>query len=431
MDARALLLLLGITLVLVLLGALENHAHRRVLRSFRIRVHVNGTRGKSSVTRLIAAGLRAGGVRTVAKTTGTLPRLIHTDGAEEPIYRVGKPNVIEQLGVLRRARSLGAEAVVIECMALQPFLQWISTARLVRPTHGVITNIRADHLDVMGPHTEGVARALAGSIPLGGMLYVADERFASLLGEVSRARNCELVIVRPDTASSPVTAEELAEFGYVEHAENVDLALRICADLGVSRALSLAGMQAAHPDPGALTLERVQVGREAFTVVNGFAANDPESTGQVWELAVKRAPRRAKKIALVNCRADRADRSQQLGEAVVGWTVADYYVVSGTGTAFFVHAAERAGIDRFRLVVAEGEDAPVLAQRLAHLSGAEGLVVGLGNIGGVGLELLDHLRALRCRPPVSLAPRQPSRLPTLPLASVPPSSEAHPLNPRS
>jgi hypothetical protein len=34
-------------------------------------------RGKSSVTRLIAGGLRAGGRRTLAKTTGTSARLIH------------------------------------------------------------------------------------------------------------------------------------------------------------------------------------------------------------------------------------------------------------------------------------------------------------------------------------------------------------------
>lgn len=422
MDERGVFLLLGITAVLLGLGVVEAVRHQSILRRFRIRVHVNGTRGKSSVTRLIAAGLRAGGIATAAKTTGTLPRLIHPDSTEEPIYRVGKPNVSEQLGVLRRAHKLGAEAVVIECMALQPFLQWISTARLVRPTHGVVTNIRADHLDVMGPDTRGVALALAGSVPLGARLYVGDTRFREIFDEVCRARKTEFIVVRPETASEPVTAEELADFGYIEHAENVDLALRICMDLGVPRHVALAGMQVAHPDPGALTMEKVRLGREAFTVVNGFAANDPESTGQVWELALQRCPEDFVKIALVNCRADRADRSGQLGEAVMQWTRADYYVVSGTGTSFFVHAAERAGLDRSRLVVAEGESAPVLASRLAHLSGTRGLVVGLGNIGGVGLELLDHLRELQAAPPLSRAPRQPSRLPRISAVSSPSTS---------
>ena len=56
-------------------------------------VHVNGTRGKSTVCRLIEAGLRAGGLRVFCKTTGTdpmtiavsreTPRSSHTASARE------------------------------------------------------------------------------------------------------------------------------------------------------------------------------------------------------------------------------------------------------------------------------------------------------------------------------------------------------------
>src|SRR5690554_5937727 len=159
------------TLILITHMIFEYFRHTRNVRLIPIRIHVNGTRGKSSVTRLIAAGLRAGGLRVLAKTTGTLPRIIHPDGYEEPIYRVGRPNVIEQLDVVHRAFRLRAEAVVVECMALEPFLQWVAAVHLIRPTHDVITNVRADHLEVMGPTTEQVARALAGSIPYRARLY--------------------------------------------------------------------------------------------------------------------------------------------------------------------------------------------------------------------------------------------------------------------
>ena len=60
------------------------------------------------------------------------------------------------------AAQLGAQALVIECMALQPELHWLSERKLVRATHGVITNARADHLDVMGPTAADVARAWPG-----------------------------------------------------------------------------------------------------------------------------------------------------------------------------------------------------------------------------------------------------------------------------
>ena len=38
-------------------GAAELAAHRRRLKQIPVRIHVNGTRGKSSVARLIAAGV--------------------------------------------------------------------------------------------------------------------------------------------------------------------------------------------------------------------------------------------------------------------------------------------------------------------------------------------------------------------------------------
>ncbi len=62
-----------------------------------------GTRGKSSVTRLIAAGLRAGGKKVLAKTTGSAPRLIFEDGSEIPIIRYFGANIKEQLKIIKYA----------------------------------------------------------------------------------------------------------------------------------------------------------------------------------------------------------------------------------------------------------------------------------------------------------------------------------------
>ena len=83
--------------------------------------------------------------RTCAKTTGTLARLITPEGHEDAIYRIGHTNVIEQVGVVRKAKNLGCQALVIECMALQPLLQSLCELKLVRSTHGVLTNARPDH----------------------------------------------------------------------------------------------------------------------------------------------------------------------------------------------------------------------------------------------------------------------------------------------
>src|SRR5688572_3631475 len=110
-------LLGGIAALLVGAGAAELVVHRRNLRKIPIRVHVNGTRGKSSVTRLIAGALRESGTVTCAKTTGTLARFIQPDGKELPIYRPAGPNVLEQKRMVALAAAHEARALVIECMA--------------------------------------------------------------------------------------------------------------------------------------------------------------------------------------------------------------------------------------------------------------------------------------------------------------------------
>ncbi|MFH1851792.1 MAG: poly-gamma-glutamate synthase PgsB, partial [Candidatus Neomarinimicrobiota bacterium] len=86
-------------LVIILL-LIEALLHRRWLDAIPLRIHINGTRGKSTVTRYIAAGLAADGRRPLAKITGDAPLLILPDGTFKPIRRLGKARVQEQLRII-------------------------------------------------------------------------------------------------------------------------------------------------------------------------------------------------------------------------------------------------------------------------------------------------------------------------------------------
>jgi poly-gamma-glutamate synthase PgsB/CapB len=230
-----------VIVVLLLAGLFEAALHRRSLSSIPIRVHVNGTRGKSSVTRLIAGGLREGGIVTCAKTTGTLARMVLPDASEYPVFRPAGANVIEQVRILSIAAHYAAQAIVVECMALQPNLQWLSESRFLKATHGVITNARADHLDVMGPTEEDVAWALAGTTPIGARLYTGERTHIGVFEKSAHDRGTKLCAVEPDEIAE-VTDADMSRFSYVEHKDNVALALRVCRDLGVDRETALRGM---------------------------------------------------------------------------------------------------------------------------------------------------------------------------------------------
>ncbi|HUG91514.1 MAG TPA: poly-gamma-glutamate synthase PgsB [Planctomycetaceae bacterium] len=383
---EGLLLLAGATGVLTALGSLESLLHRRRLGKTPIRVHVNGTRGKSSVTRLIAAGLRAGGLRTFAKTTGTLPRMILPDGTERPVHRITRPNIGEQVRMVAAAAALEADALVLECMAVQPLLQSVCELEIVRSTHGVITNARPDHLDVMGPGERDVARALAGTVPVRGTLFTAERDHLDVLADAARDRNSRLVAIGDD-AVARVGAFEVGGFGYIEHPENIALALAVCRSLGVDRRTALGGMWKAAPDPGVMTIARVVARGRSIAFVNGFAANDPESTAANWKLALRLAPQARLRIAVVNCREDRADRSLQLAELCRGACAADRFLIVGTGTGVFLRRAQALGINPLRLRLLEGQSAPRIFEEIVAISDAPALVMGVGNIAGIGMEL--------------------------------------------
>ena len=107
-------------------------AHQERLEQLDVRVHVNGIRGKSSVTRLVAGVLREGGFVTVAKTTGSAARVIGPQGEETPILRRGAATINEQVDVVERHVTPEVEALVIECMAVRPLYQEYSQERMVR-----------------------------------------------------------------------------------------------------------------------------------------------------------------------------------------------------------------------------------------------------------------------------------------------------------
>lgn len=261
-------------------------------------VHVNGTRGKSTVCRLIDAGLRAGDLRVFCKTTGTDPMTIDVSNVEEPLHRLGKANIKEQVGILRRAAAEDASVLVIECMALHPEYQRCAQHRILKADVGVITNVRHDHADVMGDSLLEIADTLSNTIPKGGILFTADETMAKRLKSHAKMMKSDFVLARP-TGNEP-------DFDF---AENIALALAVCEYLGVSREKALEGMRHYKRDPYAMELYKLENG----IFVNAVSVNDPDSTCIVWENLQKKLGKNAERLVLIICnRADRGSRTKDM-----------------------------------------------------------------------------------------------------------------------
>ncbi|MCM0674854.1 poly-gamma-glutamate synthase PgsB [Micromonospora phytophila] len=384
---------LGLALV-VLLGhlAAERARHRRQLARIPTRIVVNGIRGKSSVTRLTAGALREDPRRVVvAKTTGTAARFIYPGGREMPIRRRrGAVNVIEQVGVVQRAVHAGADTLVVECMAVQPELQQVNQEQLIDARIVVITNVREDHLEEMGPTLDDVARSLSRSMPSRGVVITAERDRLHILREEAARRRCRLIAVNPATVSDA----EMAPFPWITFKENVAVALAVARLCGVDRATALAGMYCARPDPGVLRVDACAHQGRRFTAVNLFAANDPASTLMNVDLLRQRRLIGQRVAVVINCRPDRVERNGQMGAIIPQLNPHRIFLI-GSPTRSALHQVPHGWRDR--VVDLEGghrtgthlRDAVVEA--IAPGDTGTSLIM-IGNIHGPGEELLTALQ---------------------------------------
>ncbi|MFJ2704345.1 poly-gamma-glutamate synthase PgsB [Streptomyces sp. NPDC087428] len=377
--------------ILLTAGIVEQRRHFINLERIPARVLVNGIRGKSSITRLCAGALRGGDLVTVAKTTGTAARFIHPDATEEPVYRkFGLANVVEQIGIVRRAASYEPQALVIECMAVMPALQEINQSKLIRSTIGVLCNVREDHLAEMGPTLDDVARSLCRSMPEGGICVTAEvDRFA-ILQEEADARDCELIYADPETVSD----EELRGFSWFTFKENVAIALKVAELLGVERETALKGMYDAPPDPGVLSVERyVTPDGKKLRFANVFAANDPESTlmnvNQLLDLGAVHRPLNV----VINCRPDRVERNGQMGEIIPDLQPDKVFVI-GHPAKSAIDAIPAEWRDRAVDLGGDRRDPEEFMRELLGGLGPDSSLIAIGNIHGQGELLLEHLSEL-------------------------------------
>ena len=372
----------------LLIGIFEFQIHNRYLSNIPIRIHVNGSRGKSSVVRLIASGLRAGGLKTFAKTTGTSPRIIDQNGNDKYIHRLRTASIGEQIALIRYFSKMNPDVLVIECMAVNPQYQWISEQKIVKSTIGVLTNVRPDHLDEMGISTDQITKSMANTIPFNGIMVTSEDKKINILNEISKSRNTELYIANED-----INDEDIRDFKYLEHKENISLALKVCELCGVKKEDALKGMNLCKPDPGALTVWKINIDNYSFNFVNAFAANDPSSTLKTWEM-VKGNLNPSKFAIFLNTRIDRQYRTIQLVNLIFDKLKPEALILRGENFPneldLLINSNKNIKVYKFPYSIKQEDLIKFMGNDLNDF-----MILGIGNIVGWGEMLMKKMKEIK------------------------------------
>lgn len=342
--------------------------------TFKYLIHVNGIRGKSTVSRLIDAGVRAGGYKVFTKITGTSPRIINTFNVEREINRKGKANIKEQIKTINWAYRDGAEVLITECMAVKPEYQYICENKILHADINIITNVREDHLDEMGKSLDEIASSLANTIPTNGAIFTSDEKYFDFFKREAIKKNSKVFINR----------EEKEEYWEIDFPSNVALALEVCKYIGIDEKKALEGMKNYHRDPGVLKVLLYKNRENKIYFINAMAANDPNSTEIIIDRLSKKDYWNNKRYLLVNNRGDRVSRWEQYISFVKKIDKKfDKILISGENRELFQKYLLKEKIAKEKIeIVGNASDFDSIEKDI--------LILAVGNICGNGKKIVDY-----------------------------------------
>ena len=384
--------ILTVTLFLIIIGIIEYHQHLKRLNKIPCRILVNGSRGKSTVTRLIASVLHEAGYTVTARVTGTKAVHILDDGTEIPIKRKNFARITELFETIKLAVKKDSDAIVIECMALVPEYQKIFSDKIVKPNFTIITNVRADHLDVMGPGLTNVAESFASAIYKDSTVISSSGEYGNILKRDAEKKNIKVLTIGAEYYN-PIINESTFSFN-----DNNSIVFALGRTLGIHDEIILKGIKNATKEVGVNFNQKIIVAEKEVDVLNLFSVNDTESTQKLMQ---EKKLDNNQNIMIYNHRSDRAERAMQFCDFFIKCKK-DYNIAGivflGEGSYPYIRKLKKAGYPADRIIIKKQlSDIDVFMQEtieqfnpLTNDFSSRMTIIGVGNIRGNGLDIVNY-----------------------------------------
>ncbi|MCD6333477.1 MAG: hypothetical protein J7L89_09415 [Bacteroidales bacterium] len=358
MITELIVVLLSFLAGYLLLLVLEQHQHQRRLDKIPLRITVSGTRGKTSVVRLLASVLREAGYRVMAKTTGSEAQYILPDGHTKTVVRKGSPNIIEQKKVIRLAARYRCDCLITEIMSIRPENHRVETRHLLRPHLTLITNCYPDHLNVAGPSDEDM-KALYDHDRLPGAKIFTGWNAPEELNSISGDNHFE---------------------------ENLRLVYQTAHYLNIKTHTITKGIQKTRMDIGQPDIFQITRNEKSLFFVNAFAANDPVSTEKLIKKIRNRLPADPPLLTgLLILRKDRGARSIQWMNYLGKTEKNPFEKIYLSG----LHAPVlKRKIPQCEIL--KSTDPETITRLIMTQSPPHTVVLGLGNIRGPGKQMIEY-----------------------------------------
>lgn len=355
---------------------------KKSIYSIGLRVHVNGTRGKSSIVKYIYAGLKAPHVKVMAKITGETPTLLLPDGSSETIKRRGSARVQEQFKIIHKAKRKKVDILILECMSIDPMFQKLEST-FYKPNIYIISNIRDDHREKMGPTLDDQINSMCSAIPTNSKIIACESSYMNKIEATAKLHKSEFI------KAVNLSDNERKLIPHSAHITNVEIALTVCLEANIPREKAF----------NAILKEIKTVESPVYTIpntehkqyfLNAFSVNDIQSVEDYLKHWITKLNVSNKIAIVLNTRADRPLRTDLFTDWInSNQENIDTVILTGDhkirANRLLTKSTNNITIKQLKFNSQHN-----ITDYIIEYASNTSLIVGLGNIGGQGFKIINE-----------------------------------------